>query len=485
MATNRFWVAIPGEPETKEMTLDELAERHRGGKLPAGTRAMRFEETDWHEVASLPEVQEKANEEPPPASVLEGGPPPSSSAQGVDLFDQEPGIAPTIAGAMPTHKSVTGVEPTALVAATALPPREDKGRRGVILSIVGAVAFVVIGAIVVFAWMRYGYSRGAVLEHVPGDCARLEYVDFAGIDDSGAVRSISAKRDKALTDWAEDLDDADGIRRSTEDDAYGRASTLRVLKKLGLRPYGDVKEVAFCEMRDGDEIEKLVVIGGTFRGRDLLTTLREALLHRDRKAREEKLKLDEVDGRPYLRLDDNRYATMATAQIVLIGRKKTIARFIPSKPVARSYGIRDGEVIVRFWEAPSDKQGPMDERYMIKGGQLTYTRKWTPGEGGDGVASGKERMKSVANRLRKNSALDILAEAYDAADVKAEGSEATSVIVWSMKDLTAAAKVLVDADRKDMRDIVEALRNAPGSEFLHHVVLPGTDYFTLRLSPWE
>ena len=74
-----------------------------------------------------------------------------------------------------------------------------------------------------------------------------------------------------------------------------------------------------------------------------MSAWREALLHRDRKAREDKLKLDEYGGRPYLRLDEERFVTMATSQVALIGKRKVIDRFLASRSVApktRSRGSR-------------------------------------------------------------------------------------------------------------------------------------------------
>jgi hypothetical protein len=455
------------------MTRAELEEKKKRGDLPAGTLIARFGSKEWFDAAKLDEVVAQADrnslEAPPPSSM--------QAAQGVDAFDVPPEIAPTIAGevAPPLPKIDAPKE------APVEPDVAPKRSRTVLVALASALVAILISSTVLYAWLRYGYARGAVLEHVPNDCKRLEYVDFAGIDGSSPVKPLLAKRDKALQDWLEDLDDEDGFRRSQDDDAKGRASTARTLKRLGLRPYGDVKEVAFCELRDGDETEKLTVIGGTLRGKDLLVAIREALLHRDRKVKDEQLVIEEYDGHDVLRLDETRFITMATSQVAIIGKRKIAARYLASKPTMRTYGIRDGEVIVRRW-ATGGNGLDSEERYAIKNDKLVVT-KIVVGVKEEEKAV-KDRLVAAGEKLRRRDGYEVIADAYDAADVKVSGDEVRTELVWPLKDVAKATKQLVDADRGEMRAVSEAMKYAPGTEYFHHVVLPGVDYFELRLSPW-
>jgi hypothetical protein len=470
----RFWVALPGRGKAVEMTRAELEEKKKRGDLPAGTLVARFGSKDWVDVAKLDEVIAKDDrfslEAPPPSSI--------QAAQGVDAFELPPEIAPTIAGE--EAPPIPQIEPKK-EAPPEPPDAAPKRSRTLLVALASALVAILISSTVLYAWLRYGYARGAVLEHIPNDCKRLEYVDFSAIDGSSPVKSLTAKRDKALQDWLEDLDDEDGFRRSQDDDARGRAGAARTLKRLGLRPYGDVKEVAYCEVRDGDETEKLVVVGGTLRGKDLLVALREALLHRDRKVKDEQLAIEEYDGHDVLRLDEVRSITMATSQVAIIGKRKIAARYLASMPTLRSYGIRDGEVLVRRW-ATSDKGLDSEERYAIKGDKLVVT-KIVVGVKEEQKAV-KDRLAAAGEKLRRLDGYEVIADAYDAADIKISGDEVRTELVWPLKDVGKAAKQLVDADRREMRNVSEAMKFAPGTEFFHHVVLPGVDYFDLRLSPW-
>jgi hypothetical protein len=488
----RFWVTIPGEPKAIEMTLDDLAERQRAGKLPAGTLAAKFGETDWKPVETLPEVQ--AAKPRPPETALGEVPrpsiepaPPSSSAQGVDMFDLPPSLGPTLLGAPDAAKegaSQAGAVPVAPPPPPP-PPRRKRGLTKGLLAVLALALVVIVGSgSLVCVWYRFGYSHGVVLEHLPSDCAVMEYVDFTAIDDSPAVKDLVAKRERSLVDWAEDLDDAEGIRRSTDEDAKGRASTLRALKRLSLRPYGDVKEVAFCEMRDEGTVERMLVIGGSFRGKDVLAAVREGLLHRDRKRKEDKLRLEEIDGRPYLRLDEDQYATMATNQVLLIGPKKLIDRYITSRPVASKYGIKNGLAIVRHWPLEDEGDKTTDETFEITKDKLVLTRVSLPGNPPAAVSSIKERLAALAEQLRKLDGVDVLADAYDDADVENSGGEVRTVVTFSMSDVAKANKALVESDLRDLEPLVKVLSRAPGGQWFHHSIMPGVDYFDLRLLPW-
>jgi hypothetical protein len=352
-----------------------------------------------------------------------------------------------------------------------------------VIVLASALVALLVSSVVLWGWFRYGYARGTVLEHVPTDCRRLEYVDFAAIDN--VLKSQLTRRDKALRDWIEDLDDEDLFRRSQDDDAKGRASVLRKLAGLGIKPYGDVKEVALCEIKDGDETDNLVVVGGTFRGRDLPLAIREAMIRRERKVKDDRLVIEDFDGRPTLKIDDNRVLMVATGNVAMIGKRKVIARYLQSKPAARAYAIRDDEVIVRYWAPTAEGAPATGERYMIRGGMLVSIRTWQKGaNGADEVKAIKDRLNVAAARLRKLDGLDVLADAYENVDVRIVGEEGQTEISWPLKDVTKAMGTIYDADRRELRLILDGMRAAQATEFFHHAIVPGIDYFDLKLSPW-
>jgi hypothetical protein len=479
---SRYWVALPGRGKAVEMTANELIDRKKRGDLPAGTLIARFGTKDWVQSDKLDELLAKAPiEDAPRASLTGEAAPPSSAVQGADATEAPPDLGASI-GAEPPP--LPAPQPEADRRDTPIPTAAPQPKsRTVVLVLASALVALLLSAGGFWAWFRYGYARGTVLEHVPTDCRRLEYVDFAAIDN--VLKAQLARRDKALRDWIEDLDDEDGFRRSQDDDAKGRGSTLRKLAGLGLKPYGDVKEIAVCEIRDGDESDNLIVVGGTFRGRDLPLAIREALIRRDRKVKDDRLTIEDFDGRPTLKLEDNKYLMIASGQVAMIGKRKTITRYLQSKPAARAYNIRDDEVIVRFWAPTTDGGIATGERYSIRGGKLVSVRTWQKGTSGtDEVKAIKDRLTVAAAKLRKFDGLDVLADAYENVEVRLNGEEGQTEVSWPIKDVTKAMTSIYDADRRELRSILDAMRSAQATEFFHHAVIPGIDYFDLRLSPW-
>jgi len=478
---SRYWVSLPGRGKAVEMTAAELADRRKRGDLPAGTLISEFGSKEWVGPEKLDELFARAKRDDAERVSIDA-PPPSSAVQGADLVEAPPDIAPTLGGEAPAPKLPT---PEPIKAPEPEQSAPEARTRTLVIVLGSALVALLVSAGVFWAWFRYGYARGTVLEHVPADCRRLEYVDLAKIDGSLAVRTHLQRREKALQDWLEDLDSDDGIRRSDDDDAKGRASVVRTLRRLGIKAYGDVKEIATCEIREDDQTELLVVIGGTFRGRDVPAAVREALVRRYRKVADEKLTVDEFDGRPTLKLDENKVLMVATGQVVMIGKRKTIARYLPAKPVGRTYGVRDDEAIVRHW-APSTEGGTgTDERYSIRGDKLVVVRTWVKGEAGEGeVQAIKDRMNLTANQLRKLDGLDAIADGYENVDVRLVGEEGHTELTWSMKDVQKSMGSIYDSDRRELTKIVNAMRTAQGTEFFHHAVLPGVEYFELKISPW-
>jgi hypothetical protein len=370
----------------------------------------------------------------------------------------------------------------------AAPPRK-RGLTPALIAMLAVVGVVILGSgSLVCVWYRFGYSHGAVFEHLPPDCDEMRYIDFASIGDSAAVKPLASKREKSLVGWAEDQDDDEGIRRSLDEDAKGRAATLRTLDKLGLRPYADVKEVAFCAIHeDGGKTETMFAIGGSFRGKDLLSVVREGLLHRDRRHKEDKLKIDDIDGRPYLKLDEDQFATMAGSQVLLLGPKKLIEKYVPVKPVAREYAMHDGEVLVHREVGDGDKPKTLDERIALTTAKLTYTRVTSATSASSGeadVKAIKDRLQTLSPKLEKVDGLEALVDGYDNADVIVESDEVRLVVSWPMKDVSEVTKAFIESDWHDLKPMIELVKQAPGIDFYRAVVAPSADVFDLRLSPW-
>jgi hypothetical protein len=484
----RYWVNVPGEGKPLDLSLDDLVTRQRAGKLPAGTLAVKQGSDAWAPVDSIDEVKAAmiAADEARPSNA-----PPSSAAQGVDLLEAPPSLGVTpqlLGGAPPPEPPKEGAQVSAVGVPPPPPPPPPPRKSGrAFFALLAVAAAILLGSgSLLCVWYKYGYTHAAVLDYVPSDCATLEYVDFAGIDDSPALAGLASKRDRSLGDWVDDLDDEDGVHKSIDDDdAHSRGATLYALKKIGLRAYGDVREFAFCEVREeGETPTTLTVVGGNFRGKDILNAMRTAILHRDKKHTEDDLKIEDVEGRSWLRLGEDIWATTPTSQIVIMGPRKLIEKHLAARPTARAYGLKD-ELILRHAVGDAAKGGGTEERWTFQKGKLVYVREAPAGTTlPDAAKTVLDGYKAFAERIRNLDGLGDIADGWSNADVKQEGDVMRTTITWTTSEATSVMKVLVDADLRELKPLAEALRGAVGADYFHDAIVPGVDAFSLRLAPW-
>src|SRR5262249_15226439 len=150
----------------------------------------------WAAVESIDEVKTALAEEARPSTA-----PPSSAAQGVDLLEAPPslGVSPQLlGGAPPPEPPKEGGSPSPMVAAPPPPPPPNRGGRAFFALLAVAFTVLVGSGWLLCAWYKYGYTHAAVFDYLPSDCDTLEYVDFAGIDGSPALKGLAEKRDRAL-----------------------------------------------------------------------------------------------------------------------------------------------------------------------------------------------------------------------------------------------------------------------------------------------
>ena len=93
-------------------------------------------------------------------------------------------------------------------------------------------------------------------------------------------------------------------------------------------------------------------------------------------------------------------------------------------------------------------------------------------------------MLQAANKLHKLDGLDPIADGYENIDVRIIGEEGHAELSFPMKDVQKSMASIYDANTKELGKIAEAMRLGQGAEFFHLAVVPGVDYFELKLSPW-
>jgi hypothetical protein len=502
----RYWLTLPGRSAPIEVTAVELADKRARGELPAGTLVAPVGEASWRPlddvVAELPAAGASADDD-------RLGAPLSRSASGYALLDA-PAFAATMLGdegeaATSMHGSIEGsiegsiggsiggstegagstahgvanaAHAPTVVGATA-PSGGASRSRALAFGLVGA-GIAGLSAIAIWLFAHSGYSRGTVLSHVPDDCRRLTYVDFAGIDALAAVSSSTERRNGRLMDWAEDADEQGGFRHGKGDDARGKTAALRALAEAGVHPFGDVREVALCELRGDDGPETVRAIGGSFGGVRWLTALGDALSRRTHKAVEDKLSVGEIDGHPALTLADGQVVVLATSDVALMGKKKTVLPLIKPHSVARIYGVSEVDLVVRRegGDAPTERHTRRD------GDGVRYVWSIGSGKADQNETRMRDELKRAAARLRKSAALDTWTDGYDAPEITRESDGVRASLHWPTKDVAAAFRKLADADYRELGAMRDGLDGSEASDLLRMALTPGVDAFEINVGPF-
>jgi hypothetical protein len=107
------------------------------------------------------------------------------------------------------------------------------------------------------------YAQGDVLKHVPKDCPMLRlYVDARALQKNEAFSANADTLEEKLTSSMKD------------DDLDKSAKVMKALKKAGIDPKKDVRELAMCGAAKDDFV---MAIGGEFAGKDPLEALSKAI----------------------------------------------------------------------------------------------------------------------------------------------------------------------------------------------------------------
>jgi hypothetical protein len=107
------------------------------------------------------------------------------------------------------------------------------------------------------------YTQGDVLKHVPKDCAMLKlYVDTRALQkNEGFAANADALQEKLASSMK-------------DDDAEKGQKVLKALKKAGIDPTKDVREIAMCGESKDDFV---LAIGGEFAGKEPLDAISKAI----------------------------------------------------------------------------------------------------------------------------------------------------------------------------------------------------------------
>jgi predicted regulator of Ras-like GTPase activity (Roadblock/LC7/MglB family) len=173
------------------------------------------------------------------------------------------------------------------------------------------------------------YAQGDVLEHVPKECSMLRlYVDVRALQKNEAFAANTDTLQEKLTSAMKD----DGGEKGQK--------VMKALKKAGIDPTKDVRELAMCGQGKDDFV---MAIGGDFGAKDPLDALSKAL----EDSGDDAPKSSETDGVKMLEIKGKKGKTYVGAVspgvLVLANDKDVLA------------GLKDAKPKTSDWDVDSDR----------------------------------------------------------------------------------------------------------------------------------
>ncbi len=287
-----------------------------------------------------------------------------------------------------------------------------------------------------------GYSRGEVLSHVPKSCktARV-YVDIAGLLRTDAVLASADVLQEKLTDLAKSGSSGDKKAQKA----------LKALKKAGIDPTHDVKEVAICAGAGPKDI--VVALGGDFAGKDPL----EAIAKAGEAAGEDEAKIKEADGVKYLKAGKAFIGLVSTNVIVFTEDKDSLSDLAKDNDQSSAWGAGKNKLLAFKGKdkKAGEFEGSLEERGEDIVAKLVLDVKGLDEKGSSSAV--KKQLEATAEQLGKKlkGPFKKLGDAVAETKFQVDGDTVTVTLSVPSSDLADVIKKLAAMDEKDLKETVD------------------------------
>jgi hypothetical protein len=444
--------------QTQLLEVDELVKRIQAGSLPDSVQVVTPGQSTWGPAKDHPDVKAKLGASPTAASPSMAGAPAPTPAPAAG-----PGSA-SIAPAAPAAPAGS-----VKVGNVALP----KG------ALIGGGAAVGVVFVVVIFWLFYrsSYSRGAVLEHVPADCAELVYVDVEGIATSDPVKSNLDKLIKNVRDLSEDK-----VEKRSKKDKERMTKAIDAVKGNGLDETS-VREFAMCIPQSSDDDAKgkpstdyekgVVLIGGTFRKGNVLKAIKEGL--EAGTGKDDLCKFEDDDGLNMMKCSvdlggekrQTFYAALVEGRVLAVSLDRKVIKSVRnSKNRAKDYSADKGEqfVMYRSKDVPNWDGSYGTTKLKVDSKETTFSvethydtdkaKSKADAFKDDGFQKkAEERMKAAAKECVDKSPVDNLSDSIENGKVETFDDGVKYEYKAPNKEMTKAIKALSDADEREIEKI--------------------------------
>ena len=279
------------------------------------------------------------------------------------------------------------------------------------------------------------YVAGEVLKHVPKSCAQGQaYIDLGELQKNDAFASNVDAFQEKVTASMKDKDLEKG------------GAFLKSLKKSGIDPTKDVKEIAFCGAAKKDFV---LAIGGNFDGKDPLAALLKATKDSDD---EDKLEKKSKDGTDYLQAKKGVIVQVTPNVLVLADDLDSAIELTKENDSSSSWDIGKGKILSFDFNEHDDKFAiditAKDETLELK---VVVDSKKAPPKQKD--------LETVAKTAGGNLAkgpFSSIADDIKSTKITVDGNKVTVIFTATNDHVSTLMKTLTTADPKDIQSALKS-----------------------------
>jgi hypothetical protein len=273
------------------------------------------------------------------------------------------------------------------------------------------------------------YAAGEVLKHVPKTCPQGQaYIDLAELQKNDAFASNVDAFQEKITASMKDKDLEKG------------GAFLKSLKKSGIDPTKDLKEIAFCGAEKKDFV---LAIGGNFDGKEPLDALVKATKDSDD---EDKLEKKSKDGTDYLKAKKGFIVQVTPNVLVIADDLETAIELKKESDSSSGWDIGTGKILSFDFDEHGDKFGiditSKDETLEMK---VVVDSKKAPPKQKD--------LETVAKTAGGNLAkgpFSSIADDIKSTKITVDGNKVTVVFTASNEHVSTLMKTLTTTDPKEI-----------------------------------
>jgi len=288
------------------------------------------------------------------------------------------------------------------------------------------------------------YANGTVLKHLPKSCkgGRIYMNIGLFLKNEAVEKAAEALEDK----FAEKMNKKDGKQLT---------KAFKSLKKSGIDPARDVKEIAFCfepGMKEG-----VAAIGGNFSGKDPIGAIATAA----EEAGEKELEKKEADGVEYVKDGKEFIASVAPNVLVITKVKSQFADLKTGEGSEEGWDF-DKSRILSF--AVNDKKNGKFTGSISEAGDdlaVKVTGDFA-GDTGEKIEEDPQQFKKGAQAMLdklesklKKGPFKKIADDIGNAKIKVDGSKVTLTLSMPTSDLGDAIKKASDMSEDDLEGAVD------------------------------